>query len=238
MEKNSFVSGVKKTAAVLAIAAVLLPTVSCKTTGINPRVITTVGGALLGTAISAATGGEGKDLALGAGIGAAAGYLAGNEYFDNQEEKLQKALAKREGFVAKVREDGKMVIKGAGGVLFDSGKTDVKPEAMESLRIVANTFDVQDAAKHGLMYKVEIEGHTDADGSEAFNQKLSEERANAVKNTLVQMGMPHDIIVTYGRGELEPIASNESDEGKELNRRVEMIINPIDMQKLRGNVRQ
>jgi OOP family OmpA-OmpF porin len=70
--------------------------------------------------------------------------------------------------------------------------------------------------------RVTIEGHTDAVGSDAYNQQLSERRAAAVKRYLVTKGIAADRLETVGRGESEPVSSNETDEGRAMNRRAEL----------------
>ena len=73
---------------------------------------------------------------------------------------------------------------------------------------------------------VQVVGHTDSDGDAGFNQTLSEERATAVSNVLLNQGVPFDRVQTFGRGESQPIASNFTPEGKAQNRRVEIVILP------------
>jgi OOP family OmpA-OmpF porin len=70
--------------------------------------------------------------------------------------------------------------------------------------------------------KFSIEGHTDSDGSDVFNQKLSEDRANAVRNALIEKGVKPENLVAVGFGETKPIASNKTKEGKAQNRRTEV----------------
>ena len=75
---------------------------------------------------------------------------------------------------------------------------------------------------------ITISGHTDSVGSEAYNQNLSKQRAKAVANYLEQLGLPKEQIVWQGRGGLKPIASNSSEEGRKLNRRVEFVVSKKD----------
>lgn len=104
-------------------------------------------------------------------------------------------------------------------VLFDVDKYDVRvhPEAEEVLKNLAIVLKEMDVKNF------EIDGHTDSDGSDEYNQVLSEKRANSVKNFLVSQGVTAEI-TTKGYGESKPVASNDTAEGKQKNRRVEIII--------------
>lgn len=107
-------------------------------------------------------------------------------------------------------------------VLFDVNKYDVRvhPEAEEVLKNLAILLKEMDVKNF------EIDGHTDSDGSDEYNQVLSEKRANSVKNFLVSQGVTAEI-TTKGYGESKPVASNDTAEGKQKNRRVEIIIPTI-----------
>ena len=107
-------------------------------------------------------------------------------------------------------------------VLFDVDKYDVRvhPEAEEVLKNLAIVLKEMDVKNF------EIDGHTDSDGSDEYNQVLSEKRANSVKNFLVSQGVNAEI-TTKGYGESKPVASNDTAEGKQKNRRVEIIIPTI-----------
>src|SRR5207244_13004611 len=103
-------------------------------------------------------------------------------------------------------------------VLFDTGQFTLKPTAREQLAKIAGII----LAHPGL--KIEVEGHTDSVGSDSFNQVLSEKRANAVRDFMVQQGISPAIITSQGLGEGDPVASNDSPAGRQMNRRVEMIV--------------
>ena len=107
-------------------------------------------------------------------------------------------------------------------VLFDVNKYDVRvhPEAEEVLKNLAIVLKEMDVKNF------EIDGHTDSDGSDEYNQVLSEKRANSVKNFLVSQGVTAEI-TTKGYGESKPVASNDTAEGRQKNRRVEIIIPTI-----------
>ncbi|MEX1993938.1 MAG: OmpA family protein [Steroidobacteraceae bacterium] len=105
-----------------------------------------------------------------------------------------------------------------GDILFMSGRADLKPGATSNLtRLV--TFLNQNPQRN-----VEIEGHTDSVGSDEYNQDLSQRRADSVRSYLIQQGIASQRISATGKGEHQPVAGNESDGGRQQNRRVEVII--------------
>lgn len=106
-------------------------------------------------------------------------------------------------------------------VNFRSGSADLEPYELSRLSPVINSMN-----RH-LNTRVHIEGHTDSDGSNAFNQQLSENRAKGVAVHLMNQGIASNRIQTYGYGEERPIASNSSPEGKRQNRRVTFLISEI-----------
>ena len=110
--------------------------------------------------------------------------------------------------------DGKFVTR---GILFDVNKASLKPESMGVINEIAALMK-----EHGDL-KFSIEGHTDSDGEDSHNLKLSEERAIAVKEALVSLGIDTSRMQTKGLGETVPVAENKSSEGKANNRRVEFV---------------
>lgn len=114
----------------------------------------------------------------------------------------------------RLMQDGKII---ANGIRFDVGKATLKPESMGIINeMVEMMQDHPDL-------KFSIEGHTDSDGDEAGNLKLSEERAETVKNTIIQLGISSDRLSTKGFGESTPMDTNSTPEGKANNRRVEFV---------------
>jgi outer membrane protein OmpA-like peptidoglycan-associated protein len=103
-------------------------------------------------------------------------------------------------------------------VLFEFGKHTLKPEAREKLAKVSGIL----LSFPGLT--LEVDGYTDNVGSDEFNQTLSEERADAVRDYLVSQGVPSSSITTKGFGKNNPIASNDTSEGRQENRRVELVV--------------
>jgi outer membrane protein OmpA-like peptidoglycan-associated protein len=110
--------------------------------------------------------------------------------------------------------EGKFVTR---GILFDVSKATIKPESMGVLNKIANLLK-----KHSDI-NFSVEGHTDSDGEDASNQKLSEARANSVKIALVELGVDSSRLETKGFGESKPVSENTTPEGKANNRRVEFI---------------
>ena len=114
----------------------------------------------------------------------------------------------------KLTTDGKIVTH---GILFDTGKATIKPQSMGVLNEVVKML------KENAAVKIEIDGHTDSDGSAQLNQKLSQDRADAVKSQLVTMGIDAGRMTTKGFGATKPMDNNTTPEGKANNRRVEFV---------------
>ena len=121
--------------------------------------------------------------------------------------------------VAMVKEEARgLVITLSGAVLFESGKSELLQTAQMKLTDVAKALEEQGDKK------IVIEGHTDNRGSDSYNAQLSQARAQAVRNFLVQQGLSAERLEAKGVGEGQPIASNDSAEGRANNRRVEIIV--------------
>ncbi len=104
-------------------------------------------------------------------------------------------------------------------IMFDYNKATIKPESHDLLNDVAAVIKENDFIK-----KVRIDGHTDSDGTDKYNKKLSEERAASVRDYLIAAGVEGERLMSKGYGEEKPIADNDTPEGKEKNRRVEFHI--------------
>jgi len=158
--------------------------------------------------------------ARGALIGAAAGAGVGY-YMDSQERDFMAALDEEtrrgELEVERVREDLlKMTL--ASEASFDFNKSDIKQAFQPSLDKLATVMNKYNRSE------ITIIGHTDSVGSNAYNQGLSEERARSVKDYLLSRGVAASRINTVGRGESEPRDTNSTEAGRQLNRRVEILI--------------
>lgn len=122
--------------------------------------------------------------------------------------------------IAQVKEEARgMVITLSGQVLFVTGKSELLPSARDQLDQVAAAL--KDQAE---MKPMVVEGYTDSVGSDATNQKLSKDRAEAVRAYLVSKGVPSEKITAVGKGEANPVASNDTPEGRANNRRVEIVV--------------
>jgi len=116
--------------------------------------------------------------------------------------------------LSKLTTDGRIVTH---GILFDTGKAVIKPQSMGVINAIAKLL------KENPEVKLEIDGHTDTDGNAQLNSKLSQDRADAVKNQLVSMGIDAGRLTTKGFGPTKPIDNNTTPEGKANNRRVEFV---------------
>jgi len=175
-------------------------------------------GALAGLATSAITGGERKNLLIGAGIGALVGGGVGY-YMDRQEEKLRQRL--QATGVSVTRNGDKIILNMPGNITFATDSSNVSADfypVLDSVALVINEFEKT---------YVDVVGHTDSTGADAYNQQLSEARASSVARYLESQGVLPARIVSRGMGESQPIASNDTAQGRSLNRRVEIILSPI-----------
>ena len=159
--------------------------------------------------------GCGSRTAKGAGIGAAVGAVTGavvGARMDRQAEELAKVAE------TKRTEQGVIVTLSSNKIHFDVDQAVVKDDSRATLVELANIL------KNYPEDIIVVAGHTDSDGSEAYNMDLSKRRAQAVVDILAANGVPSESIQAHGYGEAQPVASNETAEGKALNRRVELSI--------------
>jgi outer membrane protein OmpA-like peptidoglycan-associated protein len=206
--------------------AAMLATTACTTdptTGerrVSKAAIGGIGGALGGYLLGDLVGGrrDRTEKILGAGIGAVAGAGIG-AYMDAQERKLREQTAGTG--VDVIRDGDNLLLRMPSGITFAYDKADVQPQFQPTLNEVASVL-----AQYPKTY-IDVLGHTDSDGSDAYNQTLSERRAQAVATYLIGRGVQSARIATRGYGETQPIASNATEEGKAANRRVEIKIAPV-----------
>ena len=137
---------------------------------------------------------------------------------ETENEGLRNQLMDQLNAILKTRASARGLIVNMNGVLFQTGKATLAPEAREKLAKIAGIL----ATHKGL--KIEADGFTDSTGREAFNRQLSEKRAMMAKDFLVSQGVPADSIIFKGFGDENPIASNETNEGRQENRRVELVV--------------
>ena len=183
-------------------------------------------GTLAGAAAGAAIGGH-DHRAGGALIGAATGAIAGGligGYLDKQAAELD-AIP---GAEVEKRDDS-ILVNFQSQLLFDSGSSSLHPGAYDRLRSLARTLNNYPKSQ------VIIKGHTDSEGSESFNQQLSEQRADRVRNFIISEGVAPSRITSLGFGESLPVATNATRDGRSQNRRVEIEIRPDDEVMRSGN---
>ncbi len=180
-------------------------------------------GAAVGAVAGAVIGNQARSdrgKIVGAVAGAAAGAAIGN-YMDKQQQALEEQLAaERQAHqieLERVREDT-IKLNLSSEVSFDYDSASLKPSFYPALDKIADVIRQHDKTS------VEIVGHTDSRGSEAYNQRLSEKRAEAVANYLIERGVDPSRITTSGRGESEPRGTNSTEAGRQLNRRVEIFL--------------
>jgi outer membrane protein OmpA-like peptidoglycan-associated protein len=206
-----------------ALAGVLLLLAGCAT---NPDGTTeykrTAIGALAGAAVGAGSGAliagkghRGTGALIGGVVGAAGGGAIGN-YMDRQAAEMKRKLPE----AAIAREGDKLYVALPSGILFDVDKKEIKPTARDSIAQAAEVL-----VKYPDTY-ITVEGHTDSTGTSEYNQKLSESRADAVREMLMRDGVPASRLSIKGYGESAPIADNSTPDGRQLNRRVQLEIRP------------
>lgn len=181
-------------------------------------------GAAAGAGLGQAIGRDTESTLIGAGIGAVVGGLAGGSigrYMDQQEAALQQAVAGVEGANIQ-RQANTIALTFKSDVMFDVNSSALKAGAYDEINRVAKVL--QQYPQTSLT----ISGHTDSTGSEQHNLQLSEQRANAVKNALAGQGVSGARMNTIGYGEANPIADNSTEHGRQLNRRVEIRIVPLN----------
>jgi len=135
-----------------------------------------------------------------------------------EKAELRARLLKQLNMVLQTRDTVRGLIVNMSDVLFDTGRFTLRPAAREKLAKISGIL----LAYPGL--KLQIEGHTDSVGSEEFNQRLSEQRAGAVREYLVEEGVSSDSVTVRGFGKTRPVASNDTREGRQQNRRVEIVV--------------
>jgi outer membrane protein OmpA-like peptidoglycan-associated protein len=175
-----------------------------------------LGGYLLGDVIGGDHDRNAK--VIGVGIGALAGGVVGN-YMDQQEAELRRQTAGTG--VDVYRQGDELVLRMPAGITFPVDRYDIQPQFQSTLDQVAQTL-----ASYNQTY-IDVLGHTDSTGSDAYNQTLSDRRAQSVADYLVGHGVTRARIGVRGYGESQPIASNDTDLGRAENRRVEIKVVPV-----------
>ena len=178
------------------------------------------GGALAGALVGAATGGDPRVGALiGAGVGGLTGAGIGS-YMDQQEAELRAQLQGTGVSVTRVGQN--IILNMPSNITFATDQSMVQPQfnsTLVSVALVLKKFDKS---------IIDVYGHTDSQGDDAYNLGLSQRRAVSVATTLANQGIDQRRFYIEGKGELSPIASNATEQGRAQNRRVEIQIAPIN----------
>lgn len=183
-------------------------------------------GVLIGAGVGAAVGlasKEKKNVLIGAVGGGIAGGAVGY-YMDKQKQDFEKVLRPEiEAGLVSVEPlaQDRLRVTMTSGTSFDVDSAQIKPGFYSTLDKIAEVLK-----RYGKTH-LAVVGHTDSTGSDAYNQQLSERRAESVKQYLLAQNVVPQRVDAFGRGESEPRASNATPEGRTLNRRVEIIITPI-----------
>ena len=185
--------------------------------------IGTLSGAALGAAIGSLSGDAGKGALIGAVGGAIAGGMVG-AYMEDQRKDFEKALADEIAAgairVEKLPND-QLLVGMTGETSFETDSDTIKPAFYSTMDKISGIVN-----KYGKT-ELQVAGHTDSTGAASYNQGLSERRAYSVERYLEGDGVVAQRIYATGYGQNQPIASNDTDDGRRLNRRVDITIIPI-----------
>jgi outer membrane protein OmpA-like peptidoglycan-associated protein len=176
-------------------------------------VIGAAGGGVIGAVIGKSMGNTAAGAIIGAAVGGATGAIIGRK-MDKQAEEMKEVL----GDAEVIREGEGIVINFKEKVLFGFDQSVLTTNAETNLNKLTNVL------KKYPDTNIEIIGHTDSKGTDNYNQDLSQRRSNAVGGFLRNKGITSSRIKTSGMGEADPVATNDTDEGRALNRRVEFVI--------------
>lgn len=209
---------IRKTAklglAVLVVSGTLGLT-SCATWSnkVKGAIIGTAGGAAVGAVVGDYVGSAAKGAIVGAAVGGAAGAIIGHQ-MDQQAKQLSDDL---EGATVSRVGEG-IVVTFDSGLLFDFDSSQLRDASEANLTELAQS--IEDYPRTNVI----IIGHTDSIGSETYNQDLSERRAQSAARYMQAQGVASRRLETRGLGETDPVADNSTEEGRQLNRRVEVVI--------------
>lgn len=214
--EGRYMSTLQRMSAALTLT-VLLPAglAGCATWSKTTKgaVIGAAGGAVVGGAIGKAAGSTAKGAIIGAAVGGVGGAIIGRQ-MDKQAEELAKDIPG-----AKVERVGEgILVTFESGILFDFDSDALRPAARDNLRNLSESLEEYPRTN------VLLVGHTDAVGSDSYNEGLSHRRASTAASFLSSQGVRRSRIEAVGRGEMEPVAPNDREYGRQQNRRVEVAI--------------
>ncbi len=208
-------SAMKRTLTLFVLMAFLLAAVNCASWNKTTRgaVIGGAGGAVLGGVIGHAAGNTLLGAILGAAVGGAAGAIIGN-YMDKQAAEMQRDIEGAE--VQRIGEGIKITFD--SGILFDIDKSDLRPVSKTNLGDLGKILNKYPDTN------ILIEGHTDDTGSDDHNMTLSKDRAQSVSFYMATLDVKSARFSTAGYGETQPIVTNDTLEGRQKNRRVDIAV--------------
>lgn len=211
--KIYFMKNIQRIAFALAFGGLIISGCSTMTKSQKGAVIGAATGGAIGGVVGRAAGKTAVGVIVGATVGGVAGAIIGQK-MDKQAKEAEAVLDD-----AEVRREGEgIIINFKDKVLFAYDRYDLGATAQ------ANLDKLVDILKKYPDTDITVIGHTDSIGSDSYNQTLSEQRATSAKNYLMQQGISSARLSAVGKGETDPVASNETDEGRSLNRRVEFVI--------------
>ncbi|GAA4336379.1 OmpA family protein [Pigmentiphaga soli] len=202
---------------VAVIAALAAFTAGCANQQQQNTAVGAGGGAALGAGLGALFGNS-KGAAIGAGVGAVAGGLVGYNWSKIKRDVEQAPGAQSLGIDVTEQPDGTLKVNVPSGGSFDTGSYQLKPALLPVLDSVANALN-----QNPTLYARAV-GHTDNTGQLAMNQTLSVNRATSVTNYLASKGVAPGRLSAEGRGPNDPVADNNTAEGRAANRRIEIYL--------------
>lgn len=205
-----------KMRATFVVAAVGIALTGCADMNMSETQRNTAIGAGVGALAGAAIGRDAKGAAIGAGVGALGGYVW-SKHMEQKKLAMERATM-GSGVAVSQTADNQLKLNIPADVSFDTGRADIKPNMRPILDQFASGLSGQPNTE------VRIIGHADATGSDATNDALSLQRAQATRSYLASRGVDPSRIMVAGRGEREPVADNSTDAGRARNRRVEIFL--------------
>lgn len=203
----------KRIVTLVATASLVAGMWGCASKAQTGAIVGAGGGAVVGAVIGKAAGNTAAGAVIGAAVGGAAGAIIGG-YMDTQAAEMERDL---EG--ARIERIGEGIkITFAGGILFDVDRAELRPEAQAELVKLSRILNKYEDTN------ILVEGHTDATGTDEHNMQLSLRRSESVATFLAVQSVARDRLNAVGYGEIQPIASNDTAEGRQQNRRVEVAI--------------
>lgn len=208
----------------LLVVAMSISLVGCAVNDPNQKAKTGAAiGAVIGAVLGHSIDNDKGGLLIGSAVGAMAGAGVGH-YMDRQQQEMEAALAAEQAahnIEVRRLKDESLKIDVSSEISFDFGSASLKTSFMSTL------MKLSDILVRYPNTIVHVVGHTDSVGSEGYNMQLSQQRAGSVVTYFVSRGILTDRLVTVGRGEREPRATNDTEAGRQLNRRVEIYVKPV-----------